>query len=119
MLPMTLRGAPPLGLGLLGTTGHGVEIDARLTAEERAAMPADRQPTDLVLGNGRWAHQVLVEAALSALACAKSMRFQFSGCLIGIVLYIAGLFALRRGLAQALQVYDVDRWRLRVDLFGI
>lgn len=53
MLPMTLRGTPPLGLWLLGTTGHGIEIDARLTAEERAAMPADQQPTDLVLGNGR------------------------------------------------------------------
>jgi catechol 2,3-dioxygenase-like lactoylglutathione lyase family enzyme len=48
----TWRGTPLHELWLRDPTGYGIEVYARLTTEELAAMPADREPTFLVAGTG-------------------------------------------------------------------
>lgn len=48
----TWRGTPLHELWLRDPTGYGIEVYARLTAEELAAMPADKEPTLLVPGTG-------------------------------------------------------------------
>lgn len=46
----TWRGTPLHELWLCDPTGYGIEVYARLTPEELAAMPADQEPTYLVPG---------------------------------------------------------------------
>ncbi|MDP3171614.1 MAG: VOC family protein [Polaromonas sp.] len=46
----TWRGTPLHELWLRDPTGYGVEVYARLTPEELAAMPADQEPVYLVAG---------------------------------------------------------------------
>ena len=46
----TWRGTPLHELWLRDPTGYGIEVYARLTAEEYRAMPADQEPTYLVPG---------------------------------------------------------------------
>ena len=46
----TWHGTPLHELWLLDPTGYGIEIYARLTPDELAAMPASRKPTYLVPG---------------------------------------------------------------------
>lgn len=46
----TWRGTPLHELWLRDPTGYGIEVYARLTAEELAAMPANQEPTYLVPG---------------------------------------------------------------------
>ena len=48
----TWRGTPLHELWLRDPTGYGIEVYARLTPEELAAMPADQEPTFLVPGTG-------------------------------------------------------------------
>lgn len=48
----TWRGTPLHELWLRDPTGYGIEVYARLTPEELAAMPADQEPTYLVSGTG-------------------------------------------------------------------
>ena len=48
----TWRGTPLHELWLRDPTGYGIEVYARLTAQELASMPADQQPSYLVPGNG-------------------------------------------------------------------
>ncbi|MDO8437979.1 MAG: VOC family protein [Nitrosomonadaceae bacterium] len=46
----TWRGTPLHELWLRDPTGYGIEVYARLTPEELAAMPANQEPTYLVPG---------------------------------------------------------------------
>jgi len=46
----TWRGTPLHELWLRDPTGYGIEVYARLTTEELAAMPANQEPTYLVPG---------------------------------------------------------------------
>lgn len=46
----TWRGTPLHELWLRDPTGYGIEVYARLTLKELAAMPADHEPTYLVPG---------------------------------------------------------------------
>lgn len=46
----TWRGTPLHELWLRDPTGYGIEVYARLTADELATMPADQEPTYLVPG---------------------------------------------------------------------
>ena len=46
----TWRGTPLHELWLRDPTGYGIEVYARLTPEELAAMPVDQEPTYLVPG---------------------------------------------------------------------
>ena len=46
----TWRGTPLHELWLRDPTGYGIEVYARLTPYELAAMPADQEPTYLVAG---------------------------------------------------------------------
>lgn len=46
----TWRGTPLHELWLRDPTGYGIEVYARLTSEELAAMPANQEPTYLVPG---------------------------------------------------------------------
>lgn len=48
----TWRGTPLHELWLRDPTGYGIEVYARLTADELAGMPADQEPTYLVPGTG-------------------------------------------------------------------
>jgi catechol-2,3-dioxygenase len=48
----TWRGTPLHELWLRDPTGYGIEVYARLTPEELAAMPADQEPVFLVPGTG-------------------------------------------------------------------
>jgi len=48
----TWRGTPLHELWLRDPTGYGIEVYARLTAEELAAMPVNQEPTYLVPGTG-------------------------------------------------------------------
>jgi catechol-2,3-dioxygenase len=48
----TWRGTPLHELWLRDPTGYGIEVYARLTAQELASMPADQEPSYLVPGTG-------------------------------------------------------------------
>ena len=48
----TWLGTPLHELWLRDPTGYGIEVYARLTPDELAAMPADQEPTFLVPGTG-------------------------------------------------------------------
>lgn len=48
----TWRGTPLHELWLRDPTGYGIEVYARLNADELAVMPADQKPTFLVPGTG-------------------------------------------------------------------
>ena len=46
----TWRGTPLHEVWLRDPTGYGIEVYARLTSDELAAMPDDQKPTDLMPG---------------------------------------------------------------------
>lgn len=48
----TWRGTPLHELWLRDPTGYGIEVYARITADELTGMPADQEPTFLVSGTG-------------------------------------------------------------------